>query len=366
MYTVNSITLPMLTNYLQRKNWYRLDVKIDLPIDVWKHKDVANIALRVPQSQTLLDYKPAMQRVINELADIEDRSAEEILTTMHNQDTISIRVIGDDVENGTIPLNDGSTLFKSAEALVKSAAKKIFKGKKGNTKTQQVNAFMDTVLLGQTQVGSYAINIITPATVTETDQVDFNPVPTGEMLNNAIYKALSSLKTAIHQYREKADILQFSNSSADGADVGICHAIVQMSGEKKERSVEIKLGQSHVGIDDRTVLFSAEEIQPVQEAYNFLSGKDYTLKAQHYVGQIAALKKEPESNRGKVTINAFILDKPKKISFVLTGNEYIQAIDAHKKAEYVQCTGDVHVTKTSAEIINLTMFQVIAQPELNT
>ena len=366
MYTVNSITLPMLTSYLKRKNWHQLDVEIDLPITVWKHRDIQNIALSVPQSPALSDYASAMKRIISELAIIEGCSAEEVLTAMHNQDTIRIRVIGDDVENGTIPLNDGSTLFKSAEALVKSAAKKMFKGKKGNTKTQQVNAFMDTVLLGQTQVDSYAISIITPATVAETEQVDFNPVPTGEMLNSAIYKALSSLKSAIHQYREKDDILQFANSSSDGADVDICHAIVQMSGEKKERSVEIKLGQNQAEIDDRTVFFSAEEIQPVQEAYNFLSGRDYTLKAQHYVGQIAALKKEPDSNSGKVTINAFIFNKPKKISFILTGSEYALAIDAHKKAEYVLCAGDIHVTRTSAEIIDLSIFKVIEQPELNT
>lgn len=371
MYNVDSITLPMLTSYLEQRKWHYLNVKVDLPITVWKHPNVEAITLRVPKNTELADYKLAMARVIGDLATAENRSCAEILTAIHQQDTISIRVIGDDVENGTIPLNDGATLFQSAESMIKSAASKIFtssKKVKGISKKQRINEFMESVLLGQTQIGSYAINIITPNTIHKTEQDDFAPAPTGAMINEAIYKALSSLKSSVEKYKQEDNILEFAHASADGADAGICHAIVQMSGTNQKRDVEIKLAgdSANHSKSHRSVYFSAEDIDPVHKAYNYLSGRDFVIKGGHYIGQIVALKKEPDSNSGKVTINTFVQEKPKKVSFILSGDDYEQAIDAHKASQktYVQCVGDIHCTRTSADLFNLTSFGVIEQPPL--
>ena len=227
---------------------------------------------------------------------------------------------------------------------------------------------MESVLLGQTQIGSYAINIITPKTIHDTKQLDLAPVPTGKMINDAIYKALSALKASVEKYKKEDDILEFAQASADGADAGICHAIVQMSGTNKERDVEIKLAGENTTHpkSERIVYFSAQDIEPVQKAYNYLTGRDFVIKGGHYIGQIVALKKEPDSNSGKVTINTFVQEKPKKVSFILSGDDYEQAIDAHKASHktYVQCVGDIHCTRTSADLFNLTSFRVIEQPPL--
>ena len=63
---------------------------------------------------------------------------------------------------------------------------------------------------------------------------------------------------------------------------------------------------------DRSVYFPAQDIEPVQKAYNYLTGRDFVLKGGYCIGQIVALKKEPDSNSGKVTINTFVQGKPKK------------------------------------------------------
>ena len=147
MYTVNSITLPMLTSYLQHQKWQKLDVDLDLPITVWKNANFPTVTLRVPKNDSLSDYMQAINQVIKTLADTEQRTTKEILTSLNNQDTISIRVISNDVKNGTIPLNDGTLLFQSAESMIKSAASKIFSSiKKGTSKRQQIKEFMDSVL----------------------------------------------------------------------------------------------------------------------------------------------------------------------------------------------------------------------------
>ena len=119
------ITLSVLKNYLVRQHWRECDIKIDLPITFWKNEQFPEAELRLPNNENLSDYDSAIFRVVQELAFLEGCEVQELIVTLHSQDTINIRIVGDDVENGTIPLQDGALLFQSAESLIKSAVSKI-------------------------------------------------------------------------------------------------------------------------------------------------------------------------------------------------------------------------------------------------
>ena len=222
------ITLSVLKNYLVRQHWRECDIKIDLPITFWKNEQFPEAELRLPNNENLSDYDSAIFRVVQELAFLEGCEVQELIVTLHSQDTINIRIVGDDVENGTIPLQDGALLFQSAESLIKSAVSKILIATKKMRKRQQIDEFMDSVRLGQTQHGSYAINIITPNTISETIQADYTPVTTSEILNDTIYKALQSLKVSVAKYQKDDDIEIFEYSKIEGADLGICNALLAM------------------------------------------------------------------------------------------------------------------------------------------
>ena len=282
------ITLSVLKNYLVRQHWRECDIKIDLPITFWKNEQFPEAELRLPNNENLSDYDSAIFRVVQELAFLEGCEVQELIVTLHSQDTINIRIVGDDVENGTIPLQDGALLFQSAESLIKSAVSKILIATKKMRKRQQIDEFMDSVRLGQTQHGSYAINIITPNTISETIQADYTPVTTSEILNDTIYKALQSLKVSVAKYQKDDDIQIFEYSKIEGADLGICNALLAMSGENQERDVEINLssGASEYKYSKRTVYFTAPEMKPVAKAVDYLSGRNYVLKNQLFIGQI--------------------------------------------------------------------------------
>jgi len=64
----------MLTRYLERQEWQKLDVVLDLPITVWRHPDFPDVTLRVPHDESLSDYKSAVAQVVKVLANAEKRT----------------------------------------------------------------------------------------------------------------------------------------------------------------------------------------------------------------------------------------------------------------------------------------------------
>lgn len=86
MCDIDDVTLPVLNAYLEKKGWHCLDnIEIDLPVFVWKHPKVGDIALRVPKNTELADYKTAMKRVVKDLAAAGRRAEGEILQDISRQ-----------------------------------------------------------------------------------------------------------------------------------------------------------------------------------------------------------------------------------------------------------------------------------------
>ena len=87
-------------------------------------------------------------------------------------DLVRIRVFHNDVDAGTIPINDGVLLNIRARDLMTSAVmstaskRRHFMGKR----SPEVKAYIDSLRLGQTEVGSYIVNIIAPVGPSQSDQ----------------------------------------------------------------------------------------------------------------------------------------------------------------------------------------------------
>lgn len=365
---MNTISLSNLKKYLLDNQWIRLDAPAHFPVELWRNNEISNITLRVPCDIDLNDYQEAINRVLKDLSIVYHKDMQDIVNSINFQENIMIRVVADDVNNGTIPLSDGATLFQSAESLIKSAASKLFSNKNhGLSKREIIDEFMNTVRLGQTQVGSYIINIIPPENnLLHKSQFHLDTIQVEE-INTVLYNALESLKKSISLYIENDRVEEFDLSRKYGADAAICHSLIQMSGAQKNRDIEIVLNTRYVNSVEKksSIYFYSSEMESVQIAYDYFSGRDYLIKNGHYIGLIVQLKKEIETNFGKVTISTHYNGKPKKISLILNEEQYQSAIDAHKRQNYVQCIGDVHFTKTTAHMTDMKQFSVIETPELN-
>lgn len=92
MCDIDDATLPVLNAYLEKKGWHCLDnIEIDLPVFVWKHPKVGDIALRVPKNTELADYRAAMKRVVKDLAAAGRRAENEVLQDICRQGGADIK-----------------------------------------------------------------------------------------------------------------------------------------------------------------------------------------------------------------------------------------------------------------------------------
>ncbi|TOL43499.1 hypothetical protein CGH96_25520, partial [Vibrio parahaemolyticus] len=70
-----------------------------------------------------------------------------------------VRAIADDVQNGSIPFDDGIKLLSSAYKLLKHCSSKIQKFK---NKSKHLGSYYNHIGMGQTQIGSYVVAIHSP------------------------------------------------------------------------------------------------------------------------------------------------------------------------------------------------------------
>ncbi len=93
------------------------------------------------------------------------------------QGKVSIRIIGDEVNDGALPFMESLTLLPSVKKLLESFAKsaKALKPKHTNYQSKEVRDFIDTLKLGQTEKGSFILNVIYPIEEPITENTDLHP-----------------------------------------------------------------------------------------------------------------------------------------------------------------------------------------------
>ncbi|KAI1698529.1 hypothetical protein Ddc_19046 [Ditylenchus destructor] len=121
---------------------------------------------RAPGRESLKDFEQRISDALNSIAEQEQRPVSEVLVDVRRAfaDLIAVRVIHDDTSEGTIPINDGVLLVARARDMLKSAALALYAKRRqfSGHPTDEAKAYLDSLLLGQTEVGSYVINVFAP------------------------------------------------------------------------------------------------------------------------------------------------------------------------------------------------------------
>lgn len=356
---IDSLTISMVRQYLIKTGWY-IGGEWKRPATMWKLKgdDYAQVIL--PNSTDLGDYHRAMQRALEELSEVEQRSIDDIVTSIRNREHINIRVVSEDVEAGEIPLSDGASLVRGAYDLVKTTAETIFKKSKEKTKKEQVDSYLRSVTLGQTAVGSYMVNVYSPK-ISHNDHDLVGDMP---VMSSAIVSSLNGLKDSLDRYQESDNILSLSHVSNKKQSEGLCSALLSM-GLRSNRTVEISVANGEKQMHSNKVSFDQEYFSAMDKALKFYRDSIFDLKEYEIVGKITRLFRDPESDEGKVTIQAHIEEKSKNIELSLSAEDYDVAIKMHEARGNVVCIGDIQVRKRSAVMTRVISFREIPQTRVD-
>lgn len=365
----DEVSSDQLQAYLQSKYWYE-DGKIRSVATIWhQHADQeAEVVLPFPYVK---DYRQRLRDAVTAVASFEKRDALEVIkdVTRLLANVISVRVIHADTKDGTIPINDGVLLISKAKDLLLAAAMSIHAKKKQfiGPSPKDVRAYVDALLLGQTEVGSYVVNVIASLSGNDaaSDHIGENTSLAQAVTLNLI-TGLEALTTASDEFDSRQSLRVFDAAVQRGASANMCDALLGLSGADRNRSFEIKVTSdtSPMFISEAKIFsFDANYIEKLTQASAYYK-EDYVLADRRLTGFVKKLSRPQGDNAGTITIQCTVEEVERLVNIDLEGEDYHNAVLAHDKQSYVQCTGDVHIKSRSARLLNLQGFKVVDINEL--
>jgi len=359
-----SVSVEQIQTYLQTKNWIG-DGVIGNVATVWHRNDSEDAEVVVPLSPRVRDYDERMKDALLSLAAYEQRDARDVSDDISGAAVtlIAVRVIAEDTSDGSIPIEDGVLLIRKAKELLYAAAMAIYSKRRqfGGQPPKDAKTYMDSLLLGQTEVGSYVVNVIAPLPPTLSSDVEPGDSSLTELVAHSLVVGLSALTEASGKYRVSNDLGVFERAVAMGASANMCDALLGFSGKDKERNFEIKITTPSGPLfvrDTATFSFDAIAVEALEVASNYYKN-DYVLLDREIMGSVKHLHRPQFDEVGTITVQAMLGESERNVRIQLGPQDYHQGILAHDKKLIVRCKGDVYVKGRSATLLNPRDFKII-------
>jgi hypothetical protein len=358
----SNVSIEQLKEFLTALNGRQRSTPDDF-IEVWELfiQEGSPIELVLP-TEAAVDGAYLVSSALQKLAETLDQQVGAVVDQIreHSESHLHIRVVHPDVQNGSIPLEDGILLNANAKELLIAAAnatlerRSLYQGRM----PLPVASLIQNARLGQTTHGSYVIRVFCPDFDGGDGLTSFSQATT-QMLESA----LSGLQEAITQYRESSSPIVFEGALNCGASANLCEAIANLSGKNRERAVQIAVRPRSAGrlvpSDRRVFDFSIEDQSEIRIAAEYYR-QIYTLSNELVTGVVERLDRRAEREEGTVRISAMLSSGVRRnVSVQLSPEEYQEAIRAHEEKLTVRVIGDVVVSPRGANIIGARDFAVV-------
>ncbi|WP_438765307.1 hypothetical protein [Kushneria sp. TE3] len=365
--TVENVVPIGLEMYLSSKGWVDA-ASIGDKAKIWYRPEEENFDLEIlqPIHQDLKDYSQRIYEAISTLSEYEKRSFSKIFEDIENfnSDLIKIRVISPDVDKGAIPIDDGVLLFEKAKELLISSTLSTFKKNRffsGNWPIL-VRNFIETLRFGQTEKGSYIVNVIAPVGYLEKENVSESEYSIARAVSNNLARSLQATKRAVKKYQVTQDLIVFENAINSGVSANLCDAIIGMSGCSKSRDVEISIQLAVSEKDSQELVkihrFDSRHVSILGIASEYYKG-NFMINDYEVHGLVTRMDHEPTADYGVIRVTSTVNGVDRNITIQLKLNDYWDAVNAHKPRLPVVCRGDLYVNPRSASLVNPYNFKVI-------
>jgi hypothetical protein len=280
-----------------------------------------------------------------------------------------VRVIHADTADGTIPINDGVLLIAKAKDLLSASAQSVFVKRKHHIgkAPQAAKDYLETLLLGQTEIGSYVVNVIAPLQQNEAlDRETAEAVPLSQAITLNLVAGLDALTKANEVYEVQGDLKVFDNAVLSGVSANMCDALLGFSGASNNRTFEVIVTAAPSPLfanEPRKFEFGIPQVELLIKASGYYK-EDYVLPQRQLTGHITKLSRPKDETSGTITIDAVVNGVERKVKVALTGDDYHMAVLAHDGAKLVRVEGDVRIKSKAAELLNPINFGVITIEDL--
>lgn len=329
--------------------------------------------LVVPITNEVFRLERDLNNIIKTLMTFYDKKEYQILDDFENsvKDQVKFRVKSEMTEDGYIPLVEGVRLLENTKEMLIASFLSISNKKKNYTgpHPENVNEAISNIKMGQTEEGSFIINIYLPNDYYE----DGQPSLLEEESDSFTRKALTVMEQASTELISKAktfeeqhnDLSVFDDSYLQGVSSNFCSAISEISSNgKNDVEIEIILNDTIDAKEDIRKIEIKKEIIPIINNVKEYYKQDLTTENFVLIGHVTKLHQEVDDSEGDITLTCEIAGKLKKVKLDLNETFYTIAQEAHRNKSYLRCVGTLKISGRVTTLTNIEDVLIISDDEI--
>jgi hypothetical protein len=337
-----------VASYLRSRGW---EASESGPrASVWRLAGDQPAEILLPADRELADFAPRMADALAAIAIVEDRSELELFTdlTLSAHDVVRLRASIEDDGDGTIPVDAGAELIKNAREMMLAAASATVERRSffPTRKPALATDYMSRVRLGQTELGSYIVTLLSPVSPTlhVAKQQDLGLAdPFERQVTLTLARSLAALRQAASDAAATGNFESFEAAVNRGVTANLCTAVVGMT-EGLGRSADLDIGISWSPArplqeeEPSRVRFGADTAPTIREAARIIR-ETAPLDDYEVIGLVVHLDRRPDEKLGRIRVLSVTDGDARTISMTLAPTDYTVAIRAHKNRLPVSATG---------------------------
>lgn len=339
-----------VSSYLASKGWNRDGDWHGA--SVWRLG--SEVRLLVPDIQEYEDADQLIQEAVAKIARYEARPERDVWQDIADPlvDAQFFR-LHPDAPAGSISLPAGVKSVQGILNLMKTAAIVTERGTRvliEGRRSQRVDSFLHTVLLGSAAPGSYVLTARVPTESVgfqELDLFDDAREFSGRAIVEQLYTALDAARAAAERMiRDRGELDTFYSAAENGVSANLCRALADLGGEQRNRPFEVGFSWAR-GAPSREpspeVEFTAAMPTILVKAADELEAlaRDGTARISGVITDLHDEGIEPSriKIRGELEVPGQAKFPRRSIWVALGDTDYNAAIEAHRRRQGVEAVG---------------------------
>lgn len=309
-------------------------------------RNEAEQELLLPTSPETRDFANRMRQLIGDLAEYEQRPPNEVMTDLYMAPFDVVKVRSPDADDyGSIRFSAGIDLHAESKNLLRAAAnaaaspipRRSWRGRSFD----EVTDYLGNVRLGQTQIGSFVLNVLSPWDFASGNQasLDLNEPSFGRRVTNSLASALVATERALRK-----SVVQGSQPIVDAYQSGIssnfCAALARLAAEGD--GVDVALAWSPSSPKDKVVKLSLrrEDAAVLTEASIMLASQEsepnFTIE-----GLVTLISDPSQKSEGSVVVETVLAGALRKVRLKFTPGDRALIYDAAEGRKWISVQGDL-------------------------
>lgn len=334
------------SDFLVNLDWVN-DGTYNEVFSVWHRRAAAEFDYEaiLPITRNIKKYEQTMQNALGNICEYYKKSIDDLIDEYNKKylDKLKFQIKSDASNEGIIPLNEGVRLIDNSKELLVSSFLASAKKKKNyiGQRPDTINDLIEKVEMGQTEEGSYIINLYIPNNYYIDGSV---PLIEEESLSrksiSILELASSTIIQKISEYQTNNDLSIFDDAVSSGVSSNMCYAINEMTANgKSDLNIQIEKNNGLMTESIISNIHFDHSIIPIVKIIADYYRKDLVEDDYELRGIVTKLHQEPDDIRGEISVSAIIDDKLKHVKMQLDARQYLIAIQAHKTHIEIICRG---------------------------